>query len=143
MKNSITTTVLAIVCILVFSSAQAQSESKYKTDVPLSQQIKKGLVPGTQFAPVTTQLNIKPQPKAPEANIRESFSKRLQKGTVAGLKYQTGGSTAAKAVAPKQATTNVTLASSLPVSKEEKKKTELKPVTLPSQDDKGTPKANN
>lgn len=143
MKNIITTAIFTAVAMLVFSAVQAQSESKYRTDIPISQQLKKGTVSGAQFAPVTTQLNIKPAPKAPEANIRESFSKRLQKGAIQGFKYQTGGGAVANAVAPKQAATNVTLASSLPVGKEEKKKTELKPVTLPSQDDKGALKANN
>ena len=99
-------------------------------------------MPGAQYAPVTTQLSIKPQPQAPEASVRESFSKRLQKGTIPGLKYATGVGIAAGAKAPKQAATKVTLASSNPPSKEEKK-TALKPVRLPSQDDKGTPKANN
>jgi len=143
MKNSITTAILTVVAVLVFSAVQAQSESKYRTDVPLSQQLKKGLVPGAQFAPVTTQLNIKPEPQAPEASIRESFSTRLKKGTIAGFKYQTGGGIAANAAAPKQAAANVTLASAAPAAKDNGKKAEVKPVTLPSQDDKGAPRPNN
>jgi len=143
MKKIIKTTIFTAIAMFTFSALQAQSESKYRTDIPLSQQIKKGLVPGVQFAPVTTELNKKPEPQAPEASIREGFSARLKKGSLPGMKYQAGGGTAASIAAPKQAPTNTALASSSPVSKEETKKTALKPVVLPSQDDKGTPKANN
>ena len=145
MKNIITTAIFTTIAMFAFSALQAQSESKYRTDIPISQQIKKGLVPGAQFAPTTTQLNLKPQPVPAEANIRESYSAQLKKGTLPGMRVQAGSGTAKSVAAPKTAATNVALPSSVAPSKEESKKEALKPAAspYPSQDDKGTPKANN
>lgn len=134
---------LTAVAMVVTSALCAQSESKYRTDIPLSQQLKKGLVPGAKFATTTTQLNLKPQPAAPEASITESFSARLRKNALPGFKYQAGGGVAANAVAPKQPQGNITLASSAPAGKQDNKQTTLKPVTNPTQANDAAPRERN
>lgn len=126
-KAIILTTVVAAYC----STVQAQSQ--YRTDVSIKEQIKKGLVPGQKFAPVTTQLQQKKEQPDPNAAVREKFSARLKNSGLPGMKVSTGGA-AFKGGAPvTQKTGNVALASETPAKKQEKAPA-VKLVTLPTQD---------
>lgn len=131
MKNILKAAIIAITSIAFCTALQAQSH--YKTDESIREQIKKGAVPGQQFAPVTTQLQQKKEQPDPNAAVREKFSARLKNSGLPGMKVSTGGA-AFKGGAPViQKTGNVALASETPAKKQEKAPA-VKPVTLPTQD---------
>lgn len=135
MKNIFKPLILTIT-VIAFGTAVHAQESKYKTDVSIKEQIKKGTVPGQNFAPATTQLQQKQQKQDPNANVREKFSDRLKKGSLPGMRVAPGSSsTAFKAnTTPTPKTnSNVALASSTAAKKQENAPA-AKPVTLPTQE---------
>jgi hypothetical protein len=78
-----------IVLIVVMVMGGVLKAQTFKEGESIREQIKKGTVPGLQFAPVTaTEIN-----KEPEQRKNESLVTQIRKGTAPGMKFKTGGGT--------------------------------------------------
>ena len=132
MKLSNTTKFFLALIIAPAFCAGVHAQS-FKTNESISSQLKKGTVPGLQYAPATAAAH---KPAEDNTNAgKESLIDQIRKGTAANLKFKTsqsGGTAPGNSVMAAQPK----YASDLPVKKAPVTKTVVIPV--PSQENTGT-----